>query len=252
MSKKKSRESVVTDQKSGDKSPKDKSEFVYQGERLPIELNIREFPWTEKQKDFIEIALHKNTNYMFCKAPAGVGKTLLSVYVGLKLLNEGKIKNIYFCRQPVESSSYGLGFLSGDLDAKMSPYSHPMMDHLNELLPPAQINKLLQSGFIQSIPVGFLKGRTFNNSLIIADEAEDFLAGDFRLVMGRLGKYSKMLLIGDENQVNVKNSAFLKVFDLFNSEECQDNGIYCLSFTSKDIMRNKILGYVIDRFVFLK
>ena len=231
---------------------KDKSEFVYQGERLPFDLKIRDFPWTEKQKAFIEVALDKKTNYIFCQAPAGVGKTLLSVYVALKLLNEGKIKTIYFCRQPVESSSFGLGFLSGDLGSKMEPYTLPMMDHLNELLSAGDIKKLLDAGFIQSIPVGFLKGRTFNNSLIIADEAEDFLAGDFRLIMGRLGKYSKMLLIGDQGQINVKNSAFMKVFDLFNSEECKDNGIYCLSFDSKDIMRNKILGFVIDRFNFLK
>ena len=231
---------------------KDTSEFVYQGDRLPYELKIRDFPWTEKQKAFIDIALDKKTNYIFCQAPAGVGKTLLSVYIALRLLNEGRIKNIYFCRQPVESSSFGLGFLSGDLTSKMEPYTMPMMDHLNELLAPSDIKKLFEMGFIQSIPVGFLKGRTFNNSLIIADEAEDFLAGDFRLIMGRLGKYSKMLLIGDQGQINVKNSAFLKVFDLFNSEECKDNGIYCLSFDSKDIMRNKILGFIIDRFNFLK
>ena len=247
MSKKK-RSETATDSKSN----KDKSEYVYQGESIKIELDIREFPWTEKQKAFIDIALQKQTNYIFCQAPAGVGKTLLSVYIGLKLLKEGRIKNIYFVRNPVESSSYGLGFLAGDLGAKMDPYIQPMMDHLNELLSPVQIKALLISGHIQSVPVGFLKGRTFNSSLIIADEVEDFQVVDFRLIMGRLGKFSKMLLIGDVDQTNVKGNGFQKVCDIFNSPECVENGIYYFAFTTADIMRNKILGYVIERFKFVK
>jgi phosphate starvation-inducible PhoH-like protein len=230
----------------------DKSEFVFQGERLPISLNIREFPWTEKQQNFINIALSKNTNYIICQAPAGCGKTLMSVYIGLKLLQEGRIKTIYFVRNPVESSSYGLGFLSGDFASKMQPYCEPMIDHLNELLPPSQINKLLDGGFIQSIPIGFLKGRTFNSSLIIADEIEDLMTSDFRLAMSRLGKYSRMLLIGDIEQSNVKNNGFQKVFDIFNNQECENNGIYCLSFGAEDIMRNKMLGFVINRFKLIK
>ena len=95
-----------------------------------------------------------------------------------------------------------MGFLSGDFEAKMDPYIQPMMDHLHELLPESQIKMLLTGGYIQSIPVGFLKGRTFNCSLIIADESEDFTVNDFRLVMGRLGKRSKMILIGDCDQIN--------------------------------------------------
>jgi len=231
---------------------KDKSEFIFQNEKLKIELNIRDFNWTDKQKAFIGIALDAKTNYILCQAPAGVGKTLMSVYIGLKLLEEGKIRNIYFVRNPVESSNHGLGFLGGDFNAKMDPYIQPMMDHLNELLPTSQIKALLENGFIQSIPVGFLKGRTFNSSLIIADEVEDFTVNDFRLIMGRLGKRSKMLLIGDSEQVNIKNTGFMKTFDVFNSSECEEKGIYCLSFGTEDIMRNKILGYVIDRFKFIK
>lgn len=249
MSKKKRLEKNVN----GVEKPKeDNSPFIYQGEKIKLELQLREFPWTEKQKQFIDIALNPTTNYLLCQAPAGCGKTLLAVYIGLKLLQEGKIKNILFVRNPVESSSYGLGFLAGDLNSKMDPYIQPMMDHLNELLPPAQIKSLLDSGVIQGVPIGFLKGRTFNCSLIIGDEAEDLQAVDFRLLMGRLGKRSKMLIIGDSDQSNVKHSGFQKICDLFNSEECIKNGIHYFSFTAVDIMRNKVLGFVIDRFKFLK
>ena len=249
MSKKKRTEK---DNGNGFVESKDKSEFIFQNEKLKLQLTIRDFNWTEKQNAFIGIALDSKTNYILCQAPAGVGKTLMSVYIGLKLLEEGKIRNIFFVRNPVESSNHGLGFLGGDFAAKMDPYIQPMMDHLNELLPPSQIKALLEGGFIQSIPVGFLKGRTFNSALIIADEVEDFTVNDFRLIMGRLGKRSKMLLIGDQDQVNVRNSGFMKTYDVFNSHECEENGIYCLSFGTEDIMRNKILGYVIDRFKFVK
>jgi phosphate starvation-inducible protein PhoH and related proteins len=252
MSKAKRLKNKVVKKEVVEEIKKDTSQSVHQGPKVDFDFNIRDFPFTEKQKAFIDIALEKNTNYIFCQAVAGVGKTLMSVYIGLKLLKEGRIKNIYFFRMPVESASYGLGFIKGDLDEKMEAYIMPMMDQLHELLSPSDIKKLIDGGFIQSLPIGFLKGRTFNSSLVIVDEAEDLTAMDFRLVMSRLGKFSKMLLIGDTEQCNVKHGVFMKVFDLFNSEECKEKGIFAMSFGVADIMRNKILGFVIERFNFLK
>lgn len=235
-----------------DSKKKDTSTFIPQGESFDNQLIIRNFPWTPKQQEFIDIALKKETNYVFCQAPAGVGKTLMSIYIGLKLLSEGKIKNIYFVRNPVESSSYGLGFLAGDLVAKFESYVLPMMDQLEQLLSPSQIKSLITGGYIQSIPLGHLKGRTFNCSLIIFDEAEDGSKIDMRLVMGRLGKFSKMLIIGDVDQSNVKNSAFQAICDTFNSPECVDHGIYYFAFNTNDIMRNTCIQFVLERFKFIK
>jgi len=102
--------------------------------------------------------------------------------------------------------------------------------------------------FIKTVPIGFLKGRTFNASLLIVDEAEDLSVQEILLCMTRLGKFSKMLIIGDFDQVNVKSSGFQRVYDAFDSAESQERGIYCLPFTHEDIMRNKVLQYVSEKF----
>lgn len=230
----------------------DKSPHIHQHEKVDFELTLRPPEWTEKQRGFIDIATDKNTNYVFCQSPAGTGKTLLSTYCGLKMLQEKKIGSIIYCRNPIESSSKGLGFLSGGFEDKMLPYFSPMMDNLNELLPANQIKLLIERGFIQTIPIGFLKGRTFNNALIIVDEAEDLCISETLLCLNRLGKFSKMILIGDFDQANIKNSGFQKVFDAFNSTESVENGIFALSFTSEDIMRNKIIRYIVERFKYIK
>lgn len=230
---------------------KDTSPKVYQSEKLNWELNIKELEWTEKQKVFIETALHKNTHYIICEAPSGVGKTILSVYIGLRLLQQRKISKIYFVRLPLESSSKGLGFLKGDLNEKFDPYIQPMLDNLNQLLPSSEVNKLIKDGFIEAIPIGFLKGRTLNCSLIIADECEDLLPVEFSLVMTRLGKFSKMIFIGDSNQSNTRNNGFKMVYETFDSTECMEKGIFCLKFDEADIMRNPILSYIINKFKYL-
>lgn len=254
MSKKRRQRAVSEATESGEASsvegasPVDRSPFVFQGPKLTFDLTIRAFPWTEKQKVFIEAGLTKGTNYILCEAPPGVGKTLMAVYIGLQLLQQRKISNVYFVRLPQESASKGVGFLPGDLSTKMDAFALPMMDQLNQLLPPAQVAKLIKDGFIQTVPLGFVRGRTFNASLVIVDEAEDLSAGEALLIMGRLGRYSRMVLIGDHDQAYVRNSGFKVVYNLFNDAESMERGIYCLSFDESDIKRNDILTYVVRRF----
>lgn len=226
----------------------DTSPFVLQGQKITFDLNIREFPWTEKQKVFIEAGLDKGTNYIMCESPPGTGKTLISVYIGLRLLAQKRISNIYFVRLPVESASKGLGYLPGLISDKMSVYEGPLYDQLNSLLPPSQVAKLIKDGFVQSVPLGYVKGRTFNSSLLIVDEAEDLSTREMLLIMGRLGKFAKMLLIGDFNQSNVRDSGFKATFDEFNDPESMGKGIYCFSFDESDIKRSGILSYVIKKF----
>lgn len=212
-----------------------------------LELQIKEFRWTEKQKQFIDKCLDSRTNYVFNCAPAGVGKTLMSLYVGIRLLNEGRIDTIVFCRQPVESSSFTLGFLKGDLEEKFLPYVRPALNLLEELLSPGDVKKIMDGGYLQSIPIGHLKGLSFHNALVICEEAEDLLKEDFRLCMTRLGKHSKMLFIGDSEQSNVKKNAFKDVVRVFSTPECASHGIVSFEFTKHDIMRNKEIAFVLDK-----
>ena len=227
---------------------KDTSEYVYQENRVDFDLHIREFNWTEKQKIFIEAGLAKETNYILCQGSPGTGKTLLATYIGLKLLQAKRISRILYVKNPVESSNKGIGFLGGSYEEKMSPYFGPMMDHLNELLPSSELKKLLDGKYIQIVNIGFIKGRTFNSSLIIFDEAEDADKQSLLLAMTRLGRFSKMFLTGDFEQAHVRDSGFRRVFDAFNSIESMERGVYCLEFGQSDIMRNKILTFIVERF----
>lgn len=214
--------------------------------QIKSDFEIKELKWTKKQQDLINLGQDKQTNIIFCSAPAGVGKTIISLRIGLGLLKSGSIEKIYFCRQPKESSLFGLGYIKGSVEEKMTPYTYPMFDNLNELMWSHQIPDLIKNKDIEVVPVGFLKGRTFNNCLFIIDEAEDLLFNDFRLCLTRIGKNSKMIFIGDPGQSNVKNNGFGKIFNTFNNEESQKLGIFCLEFSESEILRNPIISYILQ------
>jgi len=110
----------------------DKSPVVPQRDKIEGSLDIRELQWTDNQKKFIELVQNKETKIIFCKGPAGTAKSLLSVYAALHAINSKKIGEIFYIRNPVESSTHNLGFLKGDLHSKLDPYLQPLMDKLHE------------------------------------------------------------------------------------------------------------------------
>ena len=230
----------------------DNSLRVSQRDKIDTEFKIRPFPWTEKQQNFIDISLDNKTNIILCRACAGVGKTLLSLYCSLVLLSQKKIGEIFYFRVPLESCSYGLGYLTGDKDMKLDPHSSPLKEHLNELLEKPTINSLLKEERIKVDSIGFIKGRTFNNCAILADECEDMTKKDLALLLSRYGRHTKMFIIGDSNQANIKNSGFDDVFDAFNNERARNNGIFCLEFDKNDCKRSEITKFIIETFENLK
>jgi phosphate starvation-inducible protein PhoH len=234
------------------KRKEDKSPIVPQREKIDNFLNIKELEWTENQKKFIQILSEKKTKIIFCKGPAGTAKSLLSVYCALKALNDKKIGEIFYIRNPVESSTHNLGFLKGDLHSKLDPYLQPLMDKLNELLSKQQIERLLKEERVKGLPVGFLRGLSINASYIICDEAQNLSTHDLLLITTRMGKFSKLIFIGDVRQSDIRNSGFEKIYELFNDLKSKENGIITFKFGTEDIMRNDILGYIIDKFESIK
>jgi len=227
---------------------KDTSPKVTQREKVGYQLNIKELEWSEKQKALNELIADKKTKIIFLSGPAGSSKTANSVYCALKALNEKKIGEIVYVRQPVESSKYTLGFLKGDLQEKLTPYAQPLDDKLNEFLGKPDIEKLRKEERIQCVPVGHMRGRTFNASYVICDEAQNLSVEDLLLVMTRLGKFSKMIITGDIMQPDIKNSAFQKVASLFDDEASKEKGIHNFTFGKEDIFRNEILSFIIEKF----
>lgn len=224
---------------------KDKSPVIHnQRDKIKEEFLIKEFQWTEKQKRFINIGLDKNTKIVICKSPPGTGKTLCSIFCALSKLRDKKIGSIFYIRQPIESATKGIGFVPGLIEDKMNWVIQPLEDQLNQLLLPSMKNYLLKEKRIEGIPIGYLKGRTFDVSTMILDEAEDLNLQELLLTMCRIGKFSTLFIIGDEKQANVKNSGFLKVFNAFDNEEAKTHGIHTFSFDANDCMRNEVIKYV--------
>ena len=230
------------------KRKEDRSPIVPQRDKIEGLLNIQEFEWTENQRRFIELLREKNTKIIFCKGPAGTAKSLLSVYAALKSLNDKKIGEIFYIRNPVESSTHNLGFLKGDLHSKLDPYLQPLMDKLHELLPKQQVERLLKEERVKGLPVGFLRGLSINASYIVCDEAQNLSIHDLLLITTRMGRFSKLIFIGDIRQSDIKNSGFEKIYNLFDDKKSFEKGIVTFKFGTEDIMRNDVLGYIITKF----
>ncbi len=229
----------------------DKSPRVPQRAKIKDSLEIRDYTnWTDKQKEFINIALDKNSKVLMVDGLWGTAKTFTSVYCALKLLNDKKVSDIFYLRNPVESSSVSkLGYIKGDISEKMSPYAAPFLDKLDEFLQKEDINKLLNDNRIHVLPVGYLRGLNWNSKAIIVDEASCFTYEDLLLIISRMGEFSKMFIIGDSFQNDIKEkSGFNKFFDLFSDQESKENGIFTFKFQEKtDIVRSKLLQFIMGK-----
>lgn len=226
---------------------KDKSPRVPQNDKINYEMKINERPLTDKQKKFLDIALDKDTKIVFVTGVAGTSKTFLSVLAALKLLNQKRMSDIIYIRSAVESSDSKLGFLPGEIDHKLAPYIQPLLDKLSEFLQKSDIDKLIKDGRIDSIPISFMRGLSFNAKAIIVDESQNISYKELVTIITRLGEFSKIFILGDPDQSDIKNGGFVKMMQLFDDEESRNNGIHTFKFNEDDIVRSGILKYIIKK-----
>jgi phosphate starvation-inducible PhoH-like protein len=229
-------------------SKKDNSPRVTQRDKIDKDFEIKEFQWTEKQKILIDLILDKKNQIFIIKSPPGTGKTLISIFTSLLLLREKKVGEILFLRNPIESCSTSIGFLAGDKKVKLDAHAGPLFSVLRELVNKSTSDFLFKDERIKIDSIGFIKGITISNTCCILEEAEDASWQDLRLVMSRMGKFSKLFIIGDENQQNSRYSGFLKLFNLFNDNESKENGIITYEFNRFDCMRNGIIKFILEKF----
>jgi len=144
--------------------------------QLPQSIHVNSLKLTEKQKKFLSIAFNSKTNIMLVAGPAGSTKTYMAVYAALRLLSAKEDLDLLYIRTVIESADKGLGALPGDIDEKFNPYTAPLEDKLMEMLPKTNTvrKELLESGRISAVPINYLRGASWADKIVIADEAQNF------------------------------------------------------------------------------
>lgn len=211
------------------------------------DLLLGHFELTPKQDKYKKIITDPNTRIVFLSGPAGTSKTLLSVYCALHLYNKDPLLKILYLRSVVESADRGLGFLKGDLDDKFGPYMAPLVDKMGELLNEHERSLLERKNVLEASPINFLRGQSWRDKIVIADEAQNYSEKELITVLTRVGRGTKLILSGDPMQSDIKKTGFEDLCNLFGDKESNKNGVYHLNFTKEDVMRDEILTFIIEK-----
>ena len=205
---------------------------------------------SEKQKVFLDLSMNKNTKIVFVSGPAGATKTYMAVFSALRHLQKDESLDLLYVRTAIESADKGLGALPGTLEEKFNPYMAPLEDKLDELLPKGSgvKNELIKYGRIQAMPINFLRGASWLNKVVVADESQNFSFKELVTMTTRIGENTKLFVCGDMMQSDIGDkSGFRDMFNLFNDEKSKEKGIHCFKFNENDIFRSEILKYIIEK-----
>ncbi|MCP3979931.1 MAG: PhoH family protein [bacterium] len=198
-------------------------------------------PKTTNQRLYIE-AMRQN-DLVFGIGPAGTGKTYLAVAMAVALLDQGRVKRIILARPAVEAGER-LGFLPGDLAAKVDPYLRPLYDALYDMLDPQRAERLMEQGTIEVAPLAFMRGRTLDNAFMILDEAQNATSEQMKMFLTRIGFGSKAVATGDVTQIDLpaqKVSGLVEAADVVSGIR----GIRVVEFNDKDVVRHPLVQRII-------
>ena len=202
---------------------------------------------TEKQSKFHKIMRNPETRVVFISGPAGTAKTFMSVYTALYKYNQDNLLKILYLRSLAESAEKGMGFLKGSMDDKFNPYTGPLEDKLDELLNKQEKIQIEQRNVVDTAPINFLRGATWRNKVVIVDEAQNMTIKELTTVVTRMSKGSTLYICGDTMQSDIRSTGFEKFCKVFDDEESRSYGIHHLEFTKDDVMRDKIISYLVDK-----
>jgi phosphate starvation-inducible protein PhoH and related proteins len=198
-------------------------------------------PKTVNQKRYVDSI--RNNTITFGIGPAGTGKTFLAVALAAAALSRREVNRIILTRPAVEAGER-LGFLPGDLMAKVDPYLRPLFDALHDMLEPERVSQHLERGVIEVAPLAFMRGRSLNDSFIILDEAQNTSPEQMKMFLTRLGFNSKMVVTGDITQIDLprdQDSGLVLVADILNEIE----GIEFVRFGEEDVVRHKLVRRIV-------
>lgn len=213
-----------------------------------IRFKERKFKFTGNQVEFLNTALDPEVKLLFLAGPAGTAKTYMATYAALQILMDSNLeKEILYVRSIAESSDKSIGALPGDLGEKFGVFAGPFYDKLDELLTGQDVKTLKEKGLIDCMPVNFLRGANWSDTIVIIDEAQNFSRKELITTLTRIGEGSKIFILGDILQSDIANGGFVEIYDLFNNSQSEENGVNCYSFGNEDIMRSEILKFIVSK-----
>ncbi len=201
-------------------------------------------PTTKGQQQYIETMLANDLT--FCIGPAGTGKTYLAVAIAVSMLKKKQIRRIVLARPAVEAGEK-LGFLPGDLQAKVNPYLRPLFDAIEDMMDFTQMRKFMELDVIEIIPLAFMRGRTLNEAVIICDEAQNTSAMQMLMVLTRLGHGSKMIITGDITQIDLEpgqKSGMIEAIETLR----RIKGIGYVQLSQRDIVRHRLVQNIVQAY----
>jgi phosphate starvation-inducible PhoH-like protein len=209
----------------------------------PINLT----PKTLSQETYLDLLTDPNRTIVFATGPAGTGKTMLAVLAALKAFRAGECSKIVITRPAVGVDDEQHGFLPGDLNAKMAPWTRPIIDYIEEYYRPSDVTRMLEDKEIEISPLAYMRGRTFKNSWIIADEMQNATPSQMKMLLTRLGDGSKIVVTGDTRQADRKEADnglldFKRLVDDYTAKCKYVSGV---EFNGKDIMRHPAVSEIL-------
>lgn len=201
-------------------------------------------PRTDGQGRYVQAL--KGHDLVLCVGPAGTGKTYLAVGWAVSLLRSGAVKKLVLVRPAVEAGER-LGFLPGDIAAKVNPYLRPLFDALNDIMEPEQVRRYMENDIIEIAPLAYMRGRTLNNACIIMDEGQNATVAQTKMFLTRMGYNSKVIVTGDMTQTDLPSTIRSGLGDAVQRlKDVEGIGIVYLDET--DIVRNPLVSRIVQAY----
>ncbi|MDB5308496.1 MAG: PhoH family protein [Gemmataceae bacterium] len=201
-------------------------------------------PRTDGQGRYVEAM--KANEMVICVGPAGTGKTYLAVGWAVSLLRSGQVKKIVLVRPAVEAGER-LGFLPGDLAAKVNPYLRPLFDALNDIMEPEQVRRYMENDVIEIAPLAYMRGRTLNNSCIIMDEGQNATVAQTKMFLTRMGNNSRVVVTGDLTQTDLPKTIRSGLADAVHRLRDVE-GLAIVYLDESDIVRNPLVSRIVKAY----
>jgi len=199
---------------------------------------------TAGQTRYIQ-AIRQN-DLVFCVGPAGTGKTYLAVATAVEALQQKQIHKIVLVRPAVEAGE-SLGYLPGDLQAKINPYLRPLLDALREMMDYEQVRRYMEDDVIEVVPLAYMRGRTLNGAFIILDEAQNTTVSQMKMFLTRMGEHSKVVVSGDTSQIDLPPHTKSGLIDA--ASRLRDiPGFFKVTLTGADIVRHRLVQEIVKAY----